>query len=87
MKPDTTTAMHKLIEQVRLAFPFDIPEEVLCSGICRGCAKKLLEFLRTELDDWEYRLGGGQTPSLGDIQRLAKTSRKIYSALEQNGVV
>lgn len=79
--------MHTLIEQVRLAVPFDIPEQVLCLGTCRGCAKKLLEFLDTELNHWEYRLGDGETPSLGDIQRLTKQSRKIYSALQKNGVV
>lgn len=86
MKPDTTTAMRNLIQQVRRTVPFDTPDEVLCSGICRGCAKKLLEFLDMELEQWEYRLDDGEAPNLGDIKQLAKRSRKIYSALKREGL-
>lgn len=87
MKADTTTAMHQLIEEVRNTIPFDIPEEVICSGICHGCSKKLLEFLDTELEDWASRITSGETPNLGDIQKLGKQSQKIYNALKKSGVV
>lgn len=87
MKPNTTEAMSELIVQVRTAMPFDLPEGQICSGICRGCAKKLLNFLDTELEDWECRLDQGEQPNLGDLSQLAKRSRKIYSAMEKNGLV
>ncbi len=79
--------MQNLVNQIRSAVPFDTPESVLCTGTCHGCAKKLLEFLACELDDWESRLQSGQIPTLGEIDRLAKTSKKIYRALQKNNLV
>ena len=87
MKPDRTTAMRQLILQVRTAMPFDLPEANLCSGKCNGCSQKLLDYLDTELDDWEYRLKDGDVPDFGEIQRIAKTSKKIYKILERNDLV
>jgi hypothetical protein len=87
MKPDAQTAMRDLIVNVKTAIPFDLPESDLCSGSCRGCSKKLLDFLDMELEDWQRILEDGDSPSLGDIDRLAKRSKKIYSALKQNGLV
>ena len=87
VKPDTTTAMRSLIGQARSNIPFDIPEAVLCSGICHGCSRKLLDFLDSELEYWECQLDNGETPSLGDVQRLAKRSRKIYEALDRSGLL
>ncbi len=80
-------AMRQLIEQVRNAMPFDLPEAGMCSGKCNGCSQKLLDYLDCELEDWEYRLKGGETPDFGEIQRIAKTSRKIYKVLDRNGLV
>lgn len=79
--------MQQLIMQIRQAIPFDLPESQICSGICIGCAKKLLEFLISELDGWEFRLNQGATPTLGDIEKLVKTSKKIYRVLELNKLV
>ena len=73
--------MRHLITEVRAAIPFDLPEEAICSGVCHGCAKKLMEFLDTELSDWEGRLAAGEAPRLGDVQKLARYSRKIHKAL------
>jgi hypothetical protein len=78
--------MQDLIQQVRDTVPFAISPEELCSGLCHGCSKKLLEFLDMELEDWEHRLEAGEQPRLGDVQRLAKRSRKIYAVLQRNGV-
>ncbi len=81
MKPDTSSAMRRLIDQVRTEIPFDLPEETICSGDCRGCAKKLLEFLDAELSDWECRLDAGEVPLLGEVQRLGRCCRKVHIAL------
>lgn len=86
-KPEPQVAMRQLIDQVRTAIPFDISEAELCAGSCHGCPKKLIEYLDTELADWSDRLDHNETPLLGDVDRLGKTSRKIYNALQKNRVV
>jgi hypothetical protein len=87
MKPDTRTAMGRLLAQVRAAIPFEAPQSRVCTGACDGCSRKLLDFLEGELDDWERRLAAGESPTLGDLSRLARTSRKVYAVLERNGLV
>ncbi|MFB9885850.1 hypothetical protein [Balneatrix alpica] len=87
MKPRTVLAMQQLIAQVRQAVPFATPVSVLCTGVCHGCSKKLLDFLDLELLEWEQRLAQGETPTLGDLQKLAKTSQKVYRVLAKNGLV
>jgi hypothetical protein len=87
MKPDTRTAMHELIAQVRETLPFDAPATQICNGECHGCSLKLLDYLDGELCGWEQRLEAGDTPNFGDLSRLAKTSRKVYAALEHTLVV
>jgi hypothetical protein len=87
MKPDTTTAMHQLIAQVRDAIPFGLPAAQACTGECDGCTVKLLEYLDGELAGWEARLAAGERPSLKDLQRLEQTSRKVYRVLAANGLV
>jgi hypothetical protein len=87
MKPDTRTAMHNLIGQIRAAIPFVLPEAQMCSDSCDGCSIKLLEFLESELQDWERKLDVGKQPNLGDLARLANTGKKIFKILERNGLV
>lgn len=87
VKPRTPVAMQQLIEQVRENLPFDTPGGYVCAVDCRGCSLKLLEFLDMELMSWEDRLMQGEVPSLADIQRLAKLSRKVYAVLDKNGVL
>lgn len=87
MKPNRPNAMRHLIKQIREAIPFDLPEANLCSGKCNGCSQKLLDYLDSELEDWEYRLQDGETPDFGEIQRIAKTSKKIYKILDRNGLI
>ena len=86
-KPNTADAMRELIHQIRRAIPFDTPVEDLCAFGCKGCSVKLLEFLEQELESWSYRLDQGETPSFGDINQLAKSSKKIYKVLQRNGLV
>jgi len=87
MKPERSIAMQQLIKQVRVAMPFDLPEANLCSGKCNGCSQKLLDYLDAELEDWELRLKSGEHPDFGEIQRIAKTSKKIYMIMQRNGLV
>lgn len=86
-KPDTRTAMYQLIRQVRTAFPFDASETSLCSDECSGCSKKLLEFVSMELDDWETKLDDGARPGLADLDRMARTCRKVYEVLQRNELI
>lgn len=79
--------MHQLIAQARAALPFDAPEAQICAGDCDGCALKLLDYLDGELLDWEQRLATGDKPSFGDLSRLAKISRKVYTVVERNGLI
>ncbi len=87
MKPDTPTAMKNLIEQVRESIPFGLSEAEICIGTCRGCPKKLMEYLDQELESWNDRLNAGEIPTLGDVSILAKTSGKIHRALSKNHLV
>jgi hypothetical protein len=87
VKPETPAAMQQLIRQVREALPFGTPQGYVCADECRGCSLKLLEFLDLELMDWEDRLQQGEVPDLGDVQRMAKISRKVHPVLERNGAI
>ncbi len=86
-KPKTEDAMRSLIQEVREIIPFGVSEAEMCSGACRGCSKKLLNFLEFELDDWSQRLNNGEIPSLGELNSLAKTCKKIHAALDKSGLV
>ncbi len=87
MKPDTSTAMRELIEQIRASIPFDAPETAVCMDECKGCSMKMLEYLESELDNWEYRLAQGESPNFGDLSQLAGSAKKIYRVLKINGLV
>jgi hypothetical protein len=83
MKPRADQAMQQLIDEVRTTFPFDLPRANVCSDDCRGCSLKLLQFLESELDDWERRLADGERPGLAELSRLMHTSRKVGRVLEK----
>lgn len=78
--------MGRLILQIRETIPFDLGDEQLCGDGCEGCSSKLLIYLESELDGWEEKLADGITPTLGDLDRLAKQGRKILRVLQRNGV-
>lgn len=85
-KPNTSDAMKSLIEQIRKTLPFHLSKEQLCSGCNRhGCAFKLLEYVDSELCDWERRLDSGEVPNFGDIQKLSKVGKKIHKTLQKIG--
>ncbi|MCK7579003.1 MAG: hypothetical protein MZV65_26910 [Chromatiales bacterium] len=79
--------MRDLIRRVRADLPFEASEAQVCTGICQGCSRKLLDFLASELDDWEQRLDAGERPGLGDLSRLMQTSRKVRCVLIRNGLI
>jgi len=86
MKPDTRTAMRHLIEQIREVMPFDLPDARVCEGPCDGCSMKLLDYLESELENWESRLETGETPNLGDLSKLASTGKKIHRVMVETGL-
>ncbi|WGL17709.1 hypothetical protein PVT68_05290 [Microbulbifer bruguierae] len=87
MKPDTTTAMRNIIAEVRATLPFSMPAAELCAGPCQGCAKKLLEYLDMEIEDWEKRLDANEKPTLGDVNNFARTCTRIHKAITANGLI
>lgn len=87
MKPDTSQAMRQLIDQIEQTIPFGLSEEELCVKTCVGCPKKLLDYLHGEIEHREGLLAAGDIPTLGDLNKLGRTSKKIYKALERNRLV
>jgi hypothetical protein len=87
MKPSTSEAMRQLIAQIRQAIPFDTNLRDVCSEDCRGCSMKLLEYLDSELESWEYRLDQHEVPDFRDLSKLERSGRKIYQALQKNGII
>lgn len=88
MKPKTTVVMRDIIRQIRENFPFALSEQELCAQTCsHGCSIKLLEYIDMEINEWEQRLDKGEIPTLGDIQKLSRSSLKIYRVLQQNKLV
>ena len=87
MKPDRFNAMNDLIIEVREAFPFAMPEAEMCSGICIGCSKKLLEIVDSELCYWESQLEAGEAPTFGELRRLGKLCKNVHRTLKRNKLV
>ena len=88
MKPKTNVVMLNVIQKIRENFPFSISEQELCAETCSyGCPKKLLEYIHMEITDWEQRLENGEIPNFRDIEKITKTSKKIFRVLEKNNLV
>ncbi len=87
MKPDTTQAMSELIDQIKTALPLNQSDIITCSGQCKVCPEKLIEYISMELENWEYRLESGEKPNFKDLNNLAKTGLKIHTALDKKGFI
>ncbi|MBT3203936.1 MAG: hypothetical protein HOM14_14240 [Gammaproteobacteria bacterium] len=87
MKPNTTQAMSELIDQIKTTLPLDQSETITCTGQCKICPEKLVEFISMELENWEYRLENGDVPNFKDLNKLAKSSLKIHKALDKKGLI
>ncbi|WP_246194631.1 hypothetical protein [Allochromatium palmeri] len=79
--------MRDLIQTLRATLPFGVPEAQICSGNCQGCSRTLLDFLESELDDWERRLAAGERLGLSEFSRLIQTSHKVRRVLIRNGLL
>ena len=77
--------MRQLIAQIRETIPFESVDPSVCNDECKGCSFKLLEYLNSEIEGWEYRISEGETPNFGDLNKLAKSAKKIHRVLEKNG--
>ncbi len=86
MKPNTRDAMQNLIDEVRNTLPFDMPVAQICEGVCRGCSKKLLNYLDGELIGWQSRLDQGDMPGLGEVHSLGRTCEKVHKVIQLNGL-
>jgi hypothetical protein len=87
MKPDTSQAMRLLIDQIREALPLHLIAEDICRDECKNCSIKLIEYISSEIDGWEYRLQQDEVPNFGDLEKLANSGKKIHRALEKNGLI
>tara|TARA_R110001583_G_scaffold85526_1_gene224040 strand:+ start:598 stop:864 length:267 start_codon:yes stop_codon:yes gene_type:complete len=86
-KPNTSTAMKMLIEQIQTALPFEKSEHEICAGKCVGCAKKMLEYIGSELDHYQCQLNNEETPTLGEISNLASIAKKVHRNMVRNSLV
>jgi len=87
IKPNTKDAMEHLLDQIAQHFPLNKLDVSICQKICVGCPKKLLQYMEQEYDFWREVLAKSETPTLGDIHKLAKSSIKIHKALSNNGIL
>jgi hypothetical protein len=87
IKAKTDVVMSRIIQQIREKFPFSMSDQELCTGICYGCPKKLLEYIDMESTEWQQRLENGEVPNFQDIEKITKVSRKIFRILEKNDLV
>ncbi|HED14200.1 MAG TPA: hypothetical protein ENI62_11225 [Gammaproteobacteria bacterium] len=76
--------MYMLIQQARARLPFSDSMASVCHDQCRGCSRKLLEYIDSELNDWQQRLNAGQKPNFGQLHGLARKCHKIHSTLQHN---
>lgn len=79
--------MRSLIEEVRATLPLELSPDDVCFDECKNCSIKLIEYIAMELENWEDRLDGGEIPNFGELNKLARTSKKIYRALQKNGLI
>jgi len=87
MKPNTSTAMKMLIEQIQAALPFETPEHEVCAGKCVGCPKKMLEYIGSELDHYQCQLNNDEIPTLGELSDLARVAKKVYRNMMKNNLL
>ncbi|MDP6968604.1 MAG: hypothetical protein QGG88_05760 [Gammaproteobacteria bacterium] len=87
MQPNTTEAMQRMLAEIKQGLPFGESEAHLCSGLCLGCPKKVMAFIEDEVAAWEQAMANGQIPTLGDLQQLGKTAKKIHRLMVKNKII
>lgn len=84
-KPDTKTAMYRLLDVIREHIPFGLKEADMCQGICRGCSKKMMEMLDAEVSQWQADLDNELAdPTLADLVFMEKLARRTEKILRRN---
>lgn len=86
-KPTPREAMCRLLTAMREQLPLYAPEASLCQKSCVGCPKKLMQYIEGEYEYWQQEVDSGGDILLGDINRLARSSRKIQAVLTKNGII
>ena len=87
MKPNTVDAMYGLIKEIQSSLPLDKIKANFCSDTCAGCSIKLIDFLADEIEHWQYRLNQGAVPNFNELDKLAKTAKKIHTVLLKNHLI
>lgn len=84
-KPDTKVAMYQLLNVIREHIPFGLKEADMCQGICRGCSKKMMEMLDSEVSQWQADLDNDLAdPTLADLVFMEKLARRTEKILRRN---
>ncbi|CAM4402609.1 hypothetical protein [Vibrio agarivorans] len=88
LKPDRTTAMLQIIEQVKTTLPLYDEDTFVCSpdNSCIGCPKKLMELVESEVSYWESALQRGITPQFDEIRRFGKLCNNVRRGLIRNNI-
>jgi hypothetical protein len=87
-KPDRTTAMLQIIEQVKTTLPLYDEDTFVCGpdNSCIGCPKKLMELVESEVSYWESALQRGITPQFDEIRRFGKLCNNVRRGLIRNNI-
>ncbi|WP_117233917.1 hypothetical protein [Vibrio maerlii] len=85
-KPDRSSALKMIIEQVKLELPLYEEDTFVCGpdNTCIGCPKKLLELVDTEVTYWESALSRGIVPDFDEIRRFGKLCTNVRRGLVRN---
>ncbi|MGF1725560.1 hypothetical protein [Photobacterium nomapromontoriensis] len=88
-KPDRSTAMLQIIEQVKHELPLYDADTFVCGpdNSCIGCPKKLMEIVETEVSYWEHAIQRGTTPNFDEINRFGKLCKNVKRGLVRNNIV
>ncbi|MGR5411195.1 hypothetical protein ACPV5T_00485 [Vibrio astriarenae] len=88
LKPDRTTAMLQIIEQVKTTLPLYDEDTFVCGpdNSCIGCPKKLMELVESEMSYWESALQRGITPQFDEIRRFGKLCNNVRRGLIRNNI-
>jgi hypothetical protein len=86
-RPRTTEVMRDFLRQARTGLPLGLAADDICTDDCRGCSMKLIEYLESEIENWEYRLQQGDVPDFRDLDRFARSATRIHRVLVRNGLV
>ncbi len=85
-KPDRTSALRMIIEQVKRELPLYEEDTFVCGpdNTCIGCPKKLLELVDTEVTYWESAISRGVIPNFDEIRRFGKLCTNVKRGLIRN---